>query len=71
MSPNCVKNAAKTAISSSDLSFAIVHANAEINVTNSHEFNIYHLYFNIQLYALIKLKFFFSNLIHTFKRGEL
>lgn len=47
VSPNCVKNADKTAISSSDLSFAIVHANVEMNVTNSHEFNIYHLYFNI------------------------
>lgn len=47
VSPNCVKNADKIAISSSDLSFAIVHANVEMNVTNSHEFNIYHLYFNI------------------------
>lgn len=71
VSPNCVKNADKTAISSSDLSFAIVQANAEMNVTNSHEFNMYHLYFNIQLYATTKLKFLFFYLIHTFKRGEL
>ena len=61
VSPNCVKNVAKTAISSSDLSFAIVHANAEINVTNSDEFNIYHLYFDIELYAIRKLRFLFLN----------
>jgi len=50
---NCVKNAERIAISSCDLSLAILHARAEINVTNSQlfivkpslEYHMFHLFF--------------------------
>lgn len=41
--PNCEKNIAKKANSSSDLSFAIAHDRVEIRRTNSQESIEYHL----------------------------